>query len=201
MRIRRTKGRTHGVHSSGSSASTDCRGPFCRTTAVPSDLLAWQGFPGCRCDPARYSDRADRARTSRAERRTRADAQDAQRGDDPPAGADDGAAAKRFDEFRHIYNDERPHETLGQKRPVTIYRPSPRPYPEALPPIEYAGHLETRKVEHNGMMRWKNDRIFTSKTLRGEYVGLEEIDDGIWSVYYGPVLLARFDEREMRFYG
>lgn len=108
---------------------------------------------------------------------------------------------KRFDEFRHVYNNERPHETLGQKRPATIYRPSPRPYPETLPPIEYAGHLETRKIEHNGMMRWKKGRIFMSKTLRGEYVGLEEIDDGIWSVHYGPVLLARFDEREMKLYG
>ena len=35
----------------------------------------------------------------------------------------------------------------------------------------------------------------------GEWVGLEEIDDGIWSLYYGPVLLARFDERGMKFYG
>lgn len=51
------------------------------------------------------------------------------------------------------------------------------------------------------MMRWKNGRIFTSKTLRGEHVGLEEIDDGIWSVDFGPVLLARFDEREMKFHG
>jgi hypothetical protein len=74
-----------------------------------------------------------------------------------------------------------------------------RPYPESLPAIEYAG-IETRKIDHNGMMRWKNDRIFTSKTLRGEYVGLE-IDDGVWSLYYGPVPLARFDGREMRFYG
>jgi hypothetical protein len=32
-------------------------------------------------------------------------------------------------------------------------------------------------------MRWKSGRIFTSKTLTGEWVGLEEIDDGIWSVY------------------
>jgi putative transposase len=108
---------------------------------------------------------------------------------------------KRFDEFRDVYNNERPHEALGQKRPATIYRPSPRPYPESLPPIEYAGHLQTRKVGQNGMMHWKNSVVFTSKTLRGEWVGLEEIDDGIWSLYYGPVLLARFDEREMRFYG
>jgi transposase InsO family protein len=107
---------------------------------------------------------------------------------------------KRFDEFRQVYNNERPHEALGQKRPTTIYRPSPRPYPTSLPPIEYPGHLETRKISHNGLMRWKVDRIFTSKTLAGEYVGLEEIDDGIWSLYYGPVLLARFDEREMRLY-
>jgi hypothetical protein len=108
---------------------------------------------------------------------------------------------KRFDDFRRIYKEERPHEALGQKRPATSYRPSPRPYPATLPPIEYAGHLEKRKIEHNGMMCWKNGRIFMSKTLCGEYVGLEEIDDGIWSVYYGPVLLARFDEREMKFYG
>lgn len=25
-----------------------------------------------------------------------------------------------------VYNEERPHEALGQKRPATIYRPSPR---------------------------------------------------------------------------
>lgn len=42
------------------------------------------------------------------------------------------------------------------------------------------------------MMRWRRGTIFTSKTLIGKWVGLEEIDDGIWSVYYGPVLLARF---------
>jgi len=76
---------------------------------------------------------------------------------------------KRFDEFRNMFNNERPHETLGQKRPATIYRPSPRPYPESLPPIEYASHLETRKISHNGMMRWKRERIFTSKTLTGEW--------------------------------
>ena len=51
------------------------------------------------------------------------------------------------------------------------------------------------------MMRWKDRRIFVSKTLSGEFVGLEEIDDGIWPLYYGPVLLGRFDEREVKFYG
>jgi len=50
------------------------------------------------------------------------------------------------------------------------------------------------------MMRWKNDRIFVSKTFAGERVGLEEIDGGIWSLYCVPVFLARFDKRELKFY-
>jgi hypothetical protein len=51
------------------------------------------------------------------------------------------------------------------------------------------------------MMRWKNGPISTSNSLAAEFVGLEEIDDGIWPLYYGPVLLGRFDEREVKFYG
>lgn len=108
---------------------------------------------------------------------------------------------KRFDRFVHDYNHERPHETLGQKRPSTLYSPSPRPYPDSLPPIEYDGHLEVRKVDDRGTIKWKNEKLFLSHTLNGETVGLEEIDDGAWSLYYGSVLLARFDERERKFYG
>ena len=32
----------------------------------------------------------------------------------------------------------------------------------------------------------------------GEYVGLEEIDDGVWNVYFGPLKLGRLHERRMR---
>jgi transposase InsO family protein len=107
----------------------------------------------------------------------------------------------RFDQFVHDFNHERPHEALGQKRPATLYTPSPRPYPESLPPIDYGGHLEIRKVDDRGTIKWKNEKLFLSHTLNGEMVGLEEIDDGIWSLFYGSTLLARFDERERKFYG
>jgi putative transposase len=90
---------------------------------------------------------------------------------------------------------------LGQKRPATLYSPSPRPYPESLPPIEYDGHLELRKVDDRGTIKWKNEKLFLSHTLDDETVGLKEIDDGTWSLFYGPTLLARFDERERKFYG
>jgi hypothetical protein len=32
-------------------------------------------------------------------------------------------------------------------------------------------------------------------------VGLDEVDDGIWAIYFGPLLLGRFDERTMKIYG
>jgi hypothetical protein len=41
----------------------------------------------------------------------------------------------------------------------TKVRPAIRPI-FTLPPIEYAGHLETREIEHDGVTRWKNGRIF-----------------------------------------
>jgi hypothetical protein len=34
-----------------------------------------------------------------------------------------------------------------------------------------------------------------SQVLHGERVGLEEIDEGVWSVYFGPRLLGRILER------
>jgi putative transposase len=37
-----------------------------------------------------------------------------------------------------------------------------------------------------------------SITCAGEYVGLEEIDNGIWNVYFGPVKLGRLIEERMR---
>ena len=39
---------------------------------------------------------------------------------------------------------------------------------------------------------------FVSQVLRGQKVGLEEVEDGLWSVYFGPVLLGRYDERQQR---
>ncbi|HUF07781.1 MAG TPA: integrase core domain-containing protein, partial [Rhodothermales bacterium] len=118
----------------------------------------------------------------------------------PPA-YDSRGQQRTFDAFIREFNHERPHESLGQRRPATLYTPSPRPYPEWVPRIEYNGHLETRIVTDNGMIAWKKHLVFASHTLARQKLGFEEIDDGIWSVFLGTVLIARFDERERRFYG
>lgn len=117
-----------------------------------------------------------------------------------PPGATFEAQQARFDEFRREFNEERPHEALGQRRPVTVYSHSPRPYPDELPQIEYPAHFETRRVDHAGYIKWKNRRIFLTHTLQHEMVGFEEYDEGMWSLFYGPVMLARFDARAARFF-
>ena len=108
---------------------------------------------------------------------------------------------RRFNAFRREYNEERPHESLGQVPPAAYYRPSPRPYAHALRQFEYPRHYETRYVSVNGGIRWHRRWVNVSHVLAEEYVGLEEVADGIWSVSAGPLLLGRLDERHYRIYG
>ena len=43
-------------------------------------------------------------------------------------------------------------------------------------------------------------RMLLSVTIvcAGEYIGLEEIDDGVWNVYFGALKLGRLLERHLR---
>lgn len=106
-----------------------------------------------------------------------------------------------FDAFRKRFNQERPHEALAMNTPASIYASSPRPFPSKIEPPAYPAHFEVRRVSQNHGIRWNTSWINVSSTLCGEFIGLEEIDDAIWSVYFGPVLLGRFDERDLRIYG
>jgi len=117
-----------------------------------------------------------------------------------PVGRDLKSQQKRFDAFQREFNNERPHESIGMKRPADLYRASPRPYPTVPPRIEYPGHFEVRRVSRNGGIRWKTGWLSVSHPLIDEHVGLDEVDDGIWNLYFGSLLLGRFDERDKKLY-
>jgi transposase InsO family protein len=108
----------------------------------------------------------------------------------------------RFDHFVNEFNYERPHESLGMTPPADVYTPSLRPMPKKLPQIEYPYHFEVRLVSDNGGIRWSDgrhrSRVGISTILNGQYVGLEEVDNGVWDVYFGPIWLGRLDEKIMR---
>lgn len=102
---------------------------------------------------------------------------------------------KRFDEFQSEYNEIRPHDSLGGKVPASRYARSNRKMPDRCTDPVYPGHFEVRKVGHGGSVKLNGHKLFVSKVLYGECVGFEEVDDGIWSLYFDRVLLGRFDQR------
>lgn len=115
----------------------------------------------------------------------------------PPA-ATAVAQQRRFQRFRHEYNHERPHEALAQQCPADRYVASSRRVPSRLPLLDYPAHFEIRRVAQNGCFYWHQQYVTVGQVLTGEDIGLEEVDDGIWTVFFGPVPLARFDERLTR---
>lgn len=108
------------------------------------------------------------------------------------------AQQRRFDGWRNEFNDLRPHEHLDDDTPAEHWEPSHRPMPKRLPKPEYPSSFEKRLVSKAGTFRLNNHQIFISHLLAGDYIGLEEIDSGIWSVVYYNTLIARIDEREGR---
>ena len=51
---------------------------------------------------------------------------------------------------------------------------------------------------HNGCIRWKNEFVFVSGALAGEYIGLEQEDDGVYDVYFCDLFIGRFIEEKKR---
>ena len=115
----------------------------------------------------------------------------------PPAG-NLPAQQRKFNRFREEFNNERPHEALDQQTPASVFAPSPREMPDKLPALDYPDRFEVRYVSANGGIRWNRAWVNVSIVCAGEYVGLEEIDNGIWNVYFGPLKLGRLHERHMR---
>jgi transposase InsO family protein len=101
---------------------------------------------------------------------------------------------RRFDAFRTVFNEERPHEALGQTPPAQHYDPPPRPYSGRLAEPHYGDDQIVRRVRSNGEIKWRGERLFLSETLIGEPVGLRETDEDLVEVRYGPIVLGIIDQ-------
>ena len=109
-----------------------------------------------------------------------------------------GAPSNGACPFCAEYNDERPHESLQDATPASCYQPSPRAYPSSLPPLEYPGHYEVRRVSTAGVISWAGAPLFISEALAGEDIAFEEIDEGLWTIRFATVALGHFDARRCR---
>ena len=111
-----------------------------------------------------------------------------------------GVQQRRFDAFQHEYNVERPHTSLpGHRPPASVYTPSLRPYPRRLPPVLYPPGSQVRLVTSQGSIHWRNQWIFLSSNLLGEYVRLTQTTTELVTIQYAQLALGEWDPHTEQF--
>jgi putative transposase len=104
-----------------------------------------------------------------------------------------------FEAFRWEYNQERPHEALGQKPPASLYRPSVRDYPEGkLAPWDYPELWAKRVIRPGGRIRWQGREVNITRALCGREIGLEPVGEARWAIHYRSLCLGVWDQRKGR---
>jgi transposase InsO family protein len=96
-----------------------------------------------------------------------------------PAARSAAEQQQRFDSFRRHYNEDRPHEAIGQKAPAQLWQPPVRTLPAGrLEDPWYDADHEVRRVRPGGQIKWRGDELLIGEAFAGELVGLAEHDSG-----------------------
>lgn len=106
---------------------------------------------------------------------------------------------KRLDKFVKEYNTFRPHQSLGNKTPASVHVRSNKEYSSKIISWDYPSNLQVLRVFKNGAIRWGSDNwVMVSTALIDKYIGLEELGNGIWRVFFRSKLLGYLDEKTLR---
>ena len=116
-----------------------------------------------------------------------------------PSAYDLKAQQRLLNRFVKEYNHVRPHEALGMETPAFMHNFSTKPFPEKIHQFDYASNFRVFKVTQNGAIRWKSYYwVYLTASLKGKYVGVEDLGNGIWKVHYRNVFLGFFNENQLR---
>jgi len=99
-----------------------------------------------------------------------------------------------FDPWRQVYNTQRPHEALSLEVPASRYRASERPFPETLPPLEYAPDVQVRRASFKGVIKFESRLIRVGRAFCREPIGVRATPtSSIYEVFYAHQSLGQFD--------
>ena len=70
--------------------------------------------------------------------------------------------------------------------------------PRRIEAYDYPSHYFVRRVSRAGTIRVFGKQFFVSHTLDEDYVGLEEVADGVYDLYFCFYQIGRYDLREKR---
>ena len=173
---------------------TDNGRPFGAVQAVKrlTRLAVW--FLELGIEPV-YSDPASPQQNGRHERMHKDLKGEATR----PPGYNLRVQQRKLNKFLNDYNYERPHAALNLETPGSVHSYSPRKYKEKIEDWVYPDYCEVRRVARNGALRWRTTKwVMVSTSLIDKYVGLEELGEGIWRIYFRQKMLGYFDEKKLR---
>lgn len=97
-----------------------------------------------------------------------------------------------FDEWRDIYNMQRPHEALEMRPPISRYQPSLRKFPNVLPEIAYPDDADIHIVDGWASITLNNKRLKVGKAFIGLPVNVcPTLTEGVFDVYFGKEKVRR----------
>jgi transposase InsO family protein len=103
----------------------------------------------------------------------------------------------RFDAWRDLYNNARPHQGIGDQVPASRFREAPRPFPEWLADIAYGPDGIVRKVQSDGRISFMGRSVFISAAFARQPIALRATStDGVFEVRYCAFTVASLDLRE-----
>lgn len=104
--------------------------------------------------------------------------------------ADRHEAQTRSNEWRKDYNEERPHEGLGQRTPASCYAPSQRKVVAPMPALAYGASHTTHKVLKSGHITWEGRNRYVGVAFGGEQIGVKATSKTHHNVYLGKLLIG-----------
>jgi len=108
---------------------------------------------------------------------------------------------EKFDAFRRVFNEERPHEALNMKTPSQIYRPAERKLPAELPDPDYPFHDRTCKVGTSGHFTLPGvGQFFLGQAFALQKIGLRQLGDGTWLTSFVDIDVGYLDVETKRMF-
>jgi transposase InsO family protein len=104
-----------------------------------------------------------------------------------------------FDQWRRVYNHERPHAAIGLATPVTRYRPSRLAYPERLPEIVYRPGDVVLPVGWDGRIKLHGRVLRVSNALHTHHIAARALShrDGVFDLYFAHQRIGQVDLHQL----
>jgi transposase InsO family protein len=107
-----------------------------------------------------------------------------------PPSTNFAAQQRRFERWQHTYNNERPHESLGQQRPCEFYQPSSRRLNENDKPLVYSADCEVKKVSVSGFLAHEGKSYHVGEAFAEKRMGLRLNSQGQTELLFANVHLG-----------